>query len=56
MKLQPRRCGTCKYCDRESYKAVKTVVCYNISEREGKGQAVTVKETQQACGRYRAVD
>jgi len=51
------KCGTCRYCDRESYRGVKAMVCYQLQSEippwmDGKRVAVRVGEKKDACHRY----
>jgi hypothetical protein len=53
VKPPPPTCEYCAHLDRESYKAVGKVVCYQLACFDGRTWATEVKETKKACPQYK---
>lgn len=50
------KCGTCKFLDKESYRAIKTMVCYKVHQVDGKSVAYKVTESRKACNLFWEAD
>lgn len=50
--LPPKRCGGCKYLDRESYRGAGLTVCYELNCIDGKKAATTVSAVAKACNSF----
>ena len=53
VKIQDRKCGNCAIIDRETYKAVKTAVCYLVEKKDGQIVAVAVTDKTPGCLHWR---
>ena len=51
--LPIKRCGDCRYIDRESYRGSGTSVCYELrADPQGNKVAVQTSEGKKACNKF----
>ena len=52
-KQPTRKCSNCAHIDRETYRAVKTNVCYLVGKKDGEPVAITVTSRSAVCQYWR---